>query len=149
MNAYKYRFDQILTIREQEKTELEISYKESVQAFEEAATTLYELLKKKEDTITEQDHHMKSGFSISEIHRYASFITGLEKSIELFQQKVAAARTKMNWHEDRLLEKSIEVKKYEKMKEKDQQLFQEEQVRLEAIRLDELASVRFQPKENG
>lgn len=149
MIAYKYRFDQILTIREQEKTELEISYKESVQTFEEAATTLYQLLKKKEETIADQENQMQSGFSILEIHRYASFITGLEKSIDLFQQKVAAARTKMIWHEERLLEKSIEVKKYEKMKEKDKKLFHEEQVRLEAIRLDELASVRFHPKENG
>ncbi|MFC4409216.1 flagellar export protein FliJ [Chungangia koreensis] len=149
MIAYKYRFDQILTIREQEKNEMEISYKESVQIFEEAATTLYELLKKKEETIADQENQMQSGFSILEIHRYASFITGLEKSIDLFQQKVAAARTKMNWHEERLLEKSIEVKKYEKMKEKDQKVFHEEQERLEAIRLDEIASVRFQPKENG
>lgn len=147
MNAYKYRFDQILTIRDQEKSELEISYKEAVHTFEEAATTLYELLKKKEDTITEQENQMKSGSSILEIHRYASFITGLEKSIELFQDKVAAARTKMNWHEERLLEKSIEVKKYEKMKEKDKRLFLEEQQRLESIRLDELASVRFQSKD--
>lgn len=149
MNAYTFRFDQLLSIRGQEKSELEISYKESVRSFEEAATKLYELLKKKESTIAEQEHQMQTGFSIVEIHRYASFITGLEKSIDLYQQKVAAARTKMKWQEERLLEKSIEVKKYEKMKEKDHKLFQEEQIRLEAIRLDEMNSVRFQSKENG
>jgi len=149
MNAYTFRFDQLLSIRGQEKSELEITYKESVRSFEEAATTLYELLKKKESTIAEQEQQMQTGFSIVEIHRYASFITGLEKSIDLYQQKVAAARTKMKWNEERLLEKSIEVKKYEKMKEKDQKLFQDEQIRLEAIRLDEMNSVRFQSKEIG
>lgn len=47
MVQYTYRFEKILTIREQEKQETEIAYKESVRDFEEVATRLYEALKKK------------------------------------------------------------------------------------------------------
>lgn len=47
MITYTYRFEKILVIREQEKSESEIAYKESVRVFEEIATKLYELLKKK------------------------------------------------------------------------------------------------------
>lgn len=47
MVHYTYRFEKILTIREQEKQETEIAYKESVRDFEEVATRLYEALKKK------------------------------------------------------------------------------------------------------
>ena len=43
----------------------------------------------------------------------------MEKTIEDVQQKVIQARSKMNWHEQKLLEKNLEVRKFEKMKEKD------------------------------
>ncbi|HBJ02099.1 MAG TPA: flagellar biosynthesis chaperone FliJ, partial [Lysinibacillus sp.] len=49
MVSYVYRFENVLTIREQEKNETEMAYKESVRSFEEVATKLYDLLKKKED----------------------------------------------------------------------------------------------------
>ena len=115
---YNFRFNKILDIREQEKVQTEMAYKEAVKTFEEVATKLYDLLKKKEDLIEYQNERLHIGASIDEINHYARFITSLEKTIEEFQKKVVQARTKMNWHEDKLLEKNIEVKKYEKMREK-------------------------------
>lgn len=44
---YNYRFEKILVVKDQEKTESELAFKESVQVFEEIATKLYDLLKKK------------------------------------------------------------------------------------------------------
>ena len=43
------------------------------------------------------------------------------------------ARAKMNWHEQKLVEKNLEVRKFEKMREKDFERFKEEQERIEAI----------------
>ena len=40
MVQYTYRFDKVLTIREQEKQQFEMAYKESVNAFEKVATKL-------------------------------------------------------------------------------------------------------------
>ena len=51
MKPYNYRFEKVLTFREQEKTETEVEFKGSVEAFETVATKLYELLKKKEDIL--------------------------------------------------------------------------------------------------
>lgn len=136
-----------MTVREQEKNETEIAFKESVRVFEEVATKLYNLLKKKEDLIGFQQQRMSIGSSIDEIHHYSRFIVSLEKTIVDVQQKVIQARSKMEWHEQKLLEKSLEFRKYEKMKEKDLETFKEEQERLEAIRLDELSSVAYYNKE--
>lgn len=47
MNKYTYRFEKILVVKEQEKTETELAFKESIKVFEEIATKLYDLLKKK------------------------------------------------------------------------------------------------------
>ncbi|MEY9969895.1 flagellar FliJ protein [Lysinibacillus sp. RC46] len=147
MVSYIYRFEKVLTIREQEKNETEIAYKESVRSFEEIATKLYELLKKKEDLIEFQQERLAVGSSIEEVHHYARFIDSLEKTITDVQQKVVQARAKMNWHEEKLLEKNLEVRKFEKMREKDFKVFQQEQDRIEGIFLDEISLLTYNKRE--
>ncbi|WP_342578305.1 flagellar export protein FliJ [Psychrobacillus sp. FSL K6-2843] len=147
MVAYQYKFAKVLTVREQEKSETEIAYKESVNSFEEVATELYNLLKKREDTLDAQNNLLVNGLSIDGIHHYSNFLEGLQKRIEVVQKEVVQARAKMNWYEEKLLEKSLEVRKFEKIKEKDFENFQQEQFRLESIVLDEISSLKFQNKE--
>ncbi|KMN41006.1 flagellar export protein FliJ [Lysinibacillus capsici] len=147
MVSYVYRFEKVLTIREQEKNETEMAYKESVRSFEEIATKLYDLLKKKEDLIAFQQERLMVGSSIDEIHHYSRFIDSLEKTIADVQQKVIQARAKMNWHEEKLLEKNLEVRKFEKMREKDFKHFQQEQDRIESLFLDEISLQTYNKKE--
>ncbi|MFD1204150.1 MULTISPECIES: flagellar export protein FliJ [Sporosarcina] len=149
MKPYEYRFEKVLTYREQEKTETETEYKKAIDEFETVATELYELLKKKEDILMEQQERMSKGFLISDIHHYARFIESLEKRIDSLQQVVIKARSKMNWYEERLLEKTIEVKKFEKMKEKDKEHYRTEMEHVEANLLDELSTQKFHRRENG
>ena len=147
MSKYTYRFEKILVVKDQEKTESELAFKESVQVFEEIATKLYDLLKKKEDLISYQQERLKVGSSIDEINHYSKFIDSMEKTIEDVQQKVVQARAKMNWHEQKLLEKNLEVRKYEKMRENDFEHFKEDQLRTEAILLDELSTIAYYKRE--
>ena len=147
MSKYIYRFEKILDVKEQEKTESEIAFKESVQVFEEIATKLYELLKKKEDLIVFQQERLRVGSSIDEINHYSRFIDSLDKTIEDIQQKVVQARAKMNWHEQKLVEKNLEVRKYEKMRENDFERYKEDQLRIETILLDELSTIAYYKKE--
>ena len=147
MTQYNYRFGKILVVREQEKNESEMAYKESIRVFEDIATKLYVLLKKKEDLINFQQERLQYGSSIDEINHYARFIDSLEKTIADVQQKVGQARAKMNWHEQKLLEKNLEVRKFEKMREKDFEAFKEEQQRIETIQLDELSSLAYNKRE--
>ncbi|MEK4385126.1 flagellar export protein FliJ [Solibacillus sp. FSL W7-1464] len=144
---YNYRFEKILVVKDQEKTESELAFKESVQVFEEIATKLYDLLKKKEDLIEFQQERLIIGSSIDEINHYSKFIDSMEKTIQDVQQKVVQARAKMNWHEQKLLEKSLEVRKYEKMRERDHEKFKEDQLHIEAIQLDELSTIAYYKKE--
>lgn len=144
---YTYRFEKILVVREQEKNETEIAFKESIRIFEEAATKLYDLLKKKEDLIEFQQERLRIGSSIDEVSHYARFLDSMEKTIADVQQKVVQARAKMNWHEQKLIEKNLEVRKFEKMRERDFESFREEQERIEASRLDELSTIAYNKRE--
>lgn len=147
MTAYHYRFENVLVVRDQEKSEMELAFKNSVRQFEDVATKLYDMLKKKEDVLATQQERMTIGFNVDDIHHFSRFITGLEKSIADMQQKVVQARSKMNWHEEKLVEKTLEVRKYEKMKEKDLSAFKSEQERIEMNQLDELSSLKYRTKE--
>lgn len=147
MTAYHYRFENVLVLRDQEKNEMELAFKNSVKHFEDVATKLYDMLKKKEDVLAIQQERMTIGFSVNDIHHFSRFISGLEKSIADMQQKVVQARSKMNWHEEKLVEKTLEVRKYEKMKEKDLSAFKTEQDRIEMNQLDELSSLKYRSKE--
>lgn len=147
MVTFHYKFSKVLTVKEQEKSETEIAYKESVNTFEQVATELYTLLKKREDTLDQQNSRLSNGLSVDGIHHYAHYLDALQKRIEVLQQEVIQARAKMNWYEERLLEKSLEVRKFEKIREKDLESFQIEQNRQESLFLDEISSLKFQNKE--
>ncbi|MDW0115733.1 flagellar export protein FliJ [Sporosarcina thermotolerans] len=149
MKPYLYRFEKVLTFREQEKEETEVEYKKSVHSFEKVATELYELLKKKEDLEYDHQNKMKQGFNINDIHLYTRYLESIEKRISILQQSVIKARTKMNWFEEKLLEKTIEVKKFEKMKEKDQEHYRDEMELQEGRFLDELTTAKFHRRKTG
>lgn len=149
MIAYRYKFADILTVREQEKTEIELAYKESVVVFEKIATELFELLKKKEETMDLHIHHLTQGLAITHIHHYTNYMDGLQKNIDLVQKDVAQARSKMEWFKERLVDKMLEVRKFEKINEVEYERYYQEQQRLEAIQLDEISSLQFQKKRLG
>ncbi|WP_432359338.1 flagellar export protein FliJ [Sporosarcina sp. UB5] len=149
MNSYEYRFEKVLEYREQEKAETEMEFKKAVDSFETVATELYKLLKQKEDVIASHQEKMKEGYTINEIHSYTRFIDSLDKRIATLQQKVIKARSKMNWFEEKLLERTIEVKKFEKMKEKDREHYRTEMEQAEASLLDELSTLKFHRREIG
>lgn len=149
MKPFHYRFEQIQMFQERKKEETEAAYQQSVDSFEKVATKLYHLLKEKEDLIAYQQEELKEGFMIEEIHHHTDYLKYLEKEITKVQQEVLKARAKMDWYEDKLLEDTIELKKYEKVKEKDYKQYQEEQKHYEAAQLDEISTIQFSRKEQG
>ncbi|OIK15283.1 flagellar export protein FliJ [Bacillus sp. MUM 13] len=116
---YKYKFDKILTIREKEKEDALAKYHGALKEFEEAAEKLYKLLKKKEDLQKFQEEKLNKGLSVQEIRHNQSFMDNLEKLIEHSQLQVLQARERMIRQQESLMQKNMEVKKYEKMKETD------------------------------
>lgn len=140
---HQFKFQKILNLKEKEKDEAFALYQESVKKFESAAEHLYELLKKKEDLEQFQSMKLASGFSIQEIRHYQNFIGNLDKSIEHCQKLVMNARNRMNWHEEKLQESNIEMKKYEKMKEKSYQYYMHAVNETEKLELDEISAIQY------
>jgi flagellar protein FliJ len=145
---YQYKFGKILTIKEKEKNDAFAQYSEALKRFEEVAEKLYKLLKKKEDLQSFQQEKMDKGLSVQEIRHHSQFLDNLEKIIEHYQKEVIEARYRMTLHQDQLMEKNIEVKKYEKIKEKDFQRFLDGLKEIESKNMDEISIQQYLSKGN-
>jgi flagellar FliJ protein len=145
---YQYKFEKILTLKEKEKKDAYARYSEALKAFEEVAEKLYRLLKKKEDLLAFQQEKLISGLSVQEIRHQQVFLDNLEKIIEHYQKEVIQARNKLNLFQNILHEKNMEVKKYEKIQEKDFNKFLEIIKINENKQMDEISIQQFISKEN-
>ncbi|WP_066289047.1 flagellar export protein FliJ [Bacillus sp. FJAT-29937] len=145
---YQFKFEKILTIKEREKDEALNVYNQSVKRFETAAEKLYELLKKKEDLEDYQSSRLVNGLPVQEIRHHQHFIHQLERTIEHYQQIVMNARNHMNFQQERLLEKNVEVKKYEKIKEKDMTNFAEDVRLQEGRQMDDISIQHYMYRGN-
>lgn len=141
--VYRYKFERIMSIREKEKTESETKYTEAVKEFETEAEALYQLLKKKEELLDGQAEQLKKGLSVQQVRHNLSFLENHERQIRHYQKRVIETRNKMNFYHQMLIEKNIEVKKYEKIKEKDLQLFMEQQNQMENQQMDEISIQQY------
>ncbi|RIW36409.1 flagellar biosynthesis chaperone FliJ [Bacillus salacetis] len=146
--TYTFKFDKILTLKEREKEEVRVSYQDSIEKFEKIAQKLYDLLRKKEDLEIFQSEKLSHGLSVQDIRHNQNFITNIEKTIDYYQGLVIQARNRMNWHEQKLSEMNIEVKKYEKIKENDFNKYTEMLYSSESKVLDELAVMQYMNKRN-
>lgn len=145
---YHFKFERILQLKEREKEEASALYQESVKKFEEVAQKLYDYLKRKEDLEAFQMSRLTDGLSVQEIRHNQHFISNLDKSIEYYQKMVINARNRMNYYREKLVEKNIEVKKYEKMREKGLTQFMEEMKFNEAKQMDDISIQQYMHRGN-
>ncbi|KWW10919.1 MULTISPECIES: flagellar export protein FliJ [Bacillaceae] len=143
---YQYKFEKILTIKEKEKNDALAKYNAAVKRFEEVAEKLYRLLKKKEELLDFQQEKLRNGLSIQEIRHHQLFMDNLEILVSHCQQEVIESRYKMNFQRDALMERNIEVKKYEKMKENDFLKFLDVIKEAENKQMDEISIRQFLSK---
>ncbi|QPA32051.1 flagellar export protein FliJ [Thermaerobacillus caldiproteolyticus] len=116
--VYAFKFDKVLAMKEKEKETAISEYNEALKRFEEVAEKLYRCLKQKEDYERIHKQKLQLGLSIQDIRYFQQFMTNLERTIHHYQHLVIQAREQMQAKQAKLAELNIEVKKYEKMKEK-------------------------------
>ena len=141
--VYQYKFEKIMSLREKEKTESQTKYNLAVKEFETEAEKLYRMLKKKEELLDEQAERLRQGLSVQQVRHNVSFLENHEQLIQHYQRRVIETRNKMNFYHQILVEKNMEVKKYEKMKEKDVQAFMEQVNQMENRQMDEISIQQY------
>ncbi|MBM7692264.1 flagellar FliJ protein [Peribacillus deserti] len=140
---YQYKFEKILSIKEKEKNDAFSKYSEALKQFEEAAEKLYKLLKKKEDLHVFQQEKLQAGLSVQDIRHHQQFMENLENIISHNQKAVIDARHRMNLFQEKLMETNVEVRKYEKIREKDLKKFIDHNKFLENSQMDEISIQQY------
>ncbi|MDF2945978.1 MAG: fliJ [Bacillales bacterium] len=145
---FNYKFEKILNLKAQEKDSVLKQYEEAKSIFENVANKLYEYLLKKEELINTQENLLLDGLTIYEIKQQQLYIQNIEKLISDFQTRVIEARHNMQMQEQILIEKNIEVKKYEIMKDKSFVSYLEQIKLLENTQMDEISIQQHLNKAN-
>ncbi|MED4854620.1 flagellar export protein FliJ [Bacillus atrophaeus] len=141
--AYQFRFQKLLELKENEKDQKLSEYQKSVSEFETVAEKLYENMSKKEQLEKNKETKLKSGMSVQEMRHYQQFVTNLENTIYHYQKLVMIKRNQMNEKQNVLTEKNIEVKKFEKMREKQFKMFALEDKAAEMKEMDDISIKQF------
>ncbi len=132
-----------MEVKEREKNDAQAQYTESVEQFEKVATQLYELLKKKENLEHEARQQVSNGVSILRLQQTENQLLRLQQEINRQQKNTQFAREKMNRKQNDLVNVSVEVKKYQKMKERKFDDYVKEQAFIEVQHMDEISVQLF------
>ncbi|MED4738445.1 flagellar export protein FliJ [Bacillus subtilis] len=141
--AYQFRFQKLLELKENEKDQSLSEYQQSVSEFENVAEKLYENMSKKELLEQNKEKKLKSGMSVQEMRHYQQFVSNLDNTIYHYQKLVIMKRNQMNQKQEILTEKNIEVKKFEKIREKQFKMFALEDKAAEMKEMDDISIKQF------
>ncbi|WP_053219667.1 flagellar export protein FliJ [Virgibacillus senegalensis] len=135
--------EKLLDLRDREKQTAQKDYQLSVERFEDVASQMYFLLKKKEDAEAAYRQEVSASVSISVLSSHSDYIAKLKAKIESLQTAVGNARKEMEAKQDTLSAAYIETKKFERMiernKEKQHAVLKAE----ESKQMDEISTVQF------
>ncbi|MCM2674738.1 flagellar export protein FliJ [Alkalicoccobacillus plakortidis] len=140
---FQYSLQKLMDIKEREKEEAENIYSQAVKTFEEVATALYHLLKRKESLEADARLKLAKKVSIQDIQSMQSSMLFLQEAIQKQQHLTQLARKKMDEKQQLLIDASFEHKKHEKIREKKYMQFTLEEKRLEQLSMDEISIQRF------
>jgi flagellar FliJ protein len=141
--SFQFRMEKILDVRVREKQTLQGHYQKAVETFEETATMLYEMLRKKEELEEKQSTYLTQGGNMEAIHQFQRYAAILSQQIDTYQKKVLSDRSKMESAQQELMDKSVDVKKYERLKSRQYEVYKSTLNEVELKTNDELSIFRY------
>ncbi|WP_163536796.1 flagellar export protein FliJ [Gracilibacillus sp. YIM 98692] len=137
------KLDRIKLVKDNEAEKIRGAYQDSEQQFEQEATHLYKLLKKKEEVESLYTESLYQKTQVQQLQAYQQYLNYLTPTIMERQKKVNQARQNMYELQDQLTDQYIEVKKIEKIIEKRKQKQSELEKVQEQMRMDDISVRRY------
>ncbi|KZE65871.1 hypothetical protein AWM68_05695 [Fictibacillus phosphorivorans] len=141
--SFHFSMEKVLSVKQKEKESIEQELGEAVQAFESIAEEIYSLLKRKEDIENLSNHQFQQKMVVNDLQNTQRFLLSMTNKIKELQPVLQRARERMQIIQQKLLHQTIEVKKYEKLKEKQLTAYNVEITSYENKQNDEFSVLRF------
>lgn len=135
-----FRLERVMKIAESEKRNLEGQYQMLFDRFEQLARGLVHLIKEKESVESNLQDKMKKTITIDLMKRQIYDVEKMERLITEQTLQYDRVKNQLEQFKSILLKKAIEVKKYEKIKEKQTRIYRKEAKKKEMNLLDETAA---------
>lgn len=141
--SFHFSMEKVLSVKQKEKESIEQELGEAVQAFESIAEEIYSLLKRKEDIENLSNHQFQQKIVVNDLQNTQRFLLSMTNKIKELQPVLQRARERMQLIQQKLLHQTIEVKKYEKLKERQLTAYNVEITSYENKQNDEFSVLRF------
>lgn len=148
MISSQFKFNKLLTVKDNEKNQIQMEYHEALHQYESVLESLYKYVKQKEDFEKKQRDMLKSGLSIQLIQQQEQWVKNLEKIILHYQTKAMHTKAILQQKQALLREKNIEVKKYQKLKEQHLHSFMYKMNEEERKLMDEISIQQYMNRGN-
>lgn len=136
--VFKFRLQQVLEIREEELQDAQKQLAEAFRAVEEAKVLLEHA---KEDLKTTQEEMLKDNYQMAEA--YLNQIRRLDKLVEERELGLKTAEDNVIKAREALLQARIKVEALEKLREKQEEEYNDTMNKLEQKQTDEDVSIKF------
>lgn len=140
--SFHFSLEKVLHLRENEKQVLDGEYRNAYEDFEKIARTLYHFLQQKERLQDRQTENMEKGTPVHDIQALQDNLERLQGKIDHYEALFQTARQATEEKKVRLQDKSIDVKRYEKLKDLHYDLFRKKEKNMETAQLDEISTMR-------
>ncbi|MFD1357540.1 flagellar export protein FliJ [Fictibacillus halophilus] len=141
--SFQFSMEKVLSVKQKEKESIELELGEAVQAFESIAEEIYSLLKRKEDIENLSNHQFQQRIVVNDLQNTQRFLLSMSNKIKELQPVLQRARERMQVIQQKLLQQTIEVKKYEKLKERQFHAYEMELTLYENKQNDEFSVLRY------
>jgi flagellar protein FliJ len=141
--SFQFSMEKVLSVKQKEKESIELELGEAVQAFESIAEEIYSLLKRKEDIENLSNQKFQQRIVVNDLQNTQRFILSMTNKIKDLQPVLQRARERMQVIQQKLVQQTIEVKKYEKLKEKQFHAYEMELTSFENKQNDEFSVLRY------
>lgn len=147
---FAFRLEKILTLRHRQREQATLRHAEARRRLEEAEARLAQLIRALTSTQAELDEVKRKNRVTHELlHYHMLHCAGVDHDIHRTQAEVAEANRAAERTAAELIEAHRAAEILEKLKERDQESWREEQARRERDEMDEVAVSRHRMKEEN
>ncbi len=143
MKSFKFKLQPVLHHRQKKEDILKKELAEAKSLFEKERAVLDRLTSKLSDIQAELRHKQQSSFTASEAASYSTYLTRVEREIDVQTIKLTDIAVEVKRAQGRLIEASRDKKIMEKLQEKKYEEYKVEADKAEQTLIDEIATMRY------
>lgn len=139
---FSFRFDTILNLKEMQEDNKKSQLGNATQKLKKEEENLFQLLNKKNNLSYQWKERTKEAITIKEVQIHASKLKYIDEVINNQSKKVLNCESTVNNCRIQLIEATKQTKIFNKLKEKDSDVFQYQLMKNEEALLDQLVSYK-------